>query len=394
MKPFFLSPPPAAQGARISSKATVRCTSAAQIDILNRASAKGAELIISYTMEPDDDVLYGDLLFLFNPDTDTVLNVEGFCEDCAFPLEYDRVKKSILDWSGAVFVVEPKSSFSSRQEFLSFVSDNVLALFDNSSAVDGFASDLHEQALIRKSQMVQRVSFELEAAASNVEQHIGRPVQYDAVVQLRHVNSGRYLCSKASGEDGATQFEVVDAADAVESSHWRFSSSTRQFGSVKYAVEVQLSSVLYHALMAVKIGPTGPSSYVISNQVHALSTFKPVFVGKDHSSHNNLCIGDVIYITQSSSSKMLTSRHADYLTFHNVEQHFNTQTRDYMTAPARSCFMVESANVLEPIKRRVHSNDHLRLRCLCTGEFIALASNVGPESEPVRFMRHPQSSLD
>jgi hypothetical protein len=354
--------------------------------------AKEAELIISPTMEPDDDVLYGDLFYLFNPDTDTVLNVEGFCEDCAFPLEYERIKKSILDWSGAVFVIEPKSSFSSRQEFLSFVSDNVLALFDSSSAADGVASELHEQAIIRKSQMMQRVSFELEAAASNVEQHTGRPVQYGAAVQLRHVNSGRYLCCKASGADGATQFEVVDAADAVESSHWRFSSNTRQFGNVKYAVEVQLSSLLYHAMMAVKIGSTGPSSYVISNQTDALSTFKPVFVGKDHSPQNNLCIGDVIYVTQSSSSKMLTSRHADYLTFHHVNPQFNTQTRDYMTAPARACFVIESANVLEPIKRRVHSNDCLRLRCVCTGEFIALASNVGPESESVRFLRQPQLS--
>ncbi len=129
-------------------------------------------------MEPDDDVRYGDLFYLFNPDTDTVLNVEGFCEDCAFPLEYNRVEKSILDWSGAVFAIEPKSSFSSRQEFISFVSDNVLALFDRSSAVDGFASEQNENAMIRKSQMKQRVSFELESAASNAEQHIGRPVLY------------------------------------------------------------------------------------------------------------------------------------------------------------------------------------------------------------------------
>jgi hypothetical protein len=330
-------------------------------------------------MEPDADVRYGDYFCFYNAQTDSVLNVEGFCEDSAYPLEYERVQKAILDWSGSLFVIEPKSSFSSRQEFLSFVSDNVVALFDSSSAVDGFPSEMQEEALNRKAQMIQRVSFELDTASSNYDQHYGKAVKYGDVVQLRHVNSGRYLSSKSSGLDGCTQFAVVDSSHAVESSHWRFHSSSRKFGNLKYAVDSQLSSVVYDALMAVTVGPTGPTSYNMCSQVDILSTFKLVYLGQDKCGAKCLCTGDAINISHFTSTKMLTSRYGDFLTFQNVESQSSALVQDSFAAPARACFVVEGGNVFEPIRSKVTSAAPLRIRCVCTGEIMALASHVGPE---------------
>ncbi len=330
-------------------------------------------------MNPDVDVLYGDVFCFFNPQTDTVLNVEGFCEECAYPLEYERVQKAILDWSGALFVIEPKSSFSSRQEFASFVSDNMLALFDRSAEVDGYPSQPHEQALNRKSQMMQRVAFELEASASNYEQHYGQPVKYGDIVQLRHVNSGRYFCSKSSGMGGSTQLAVVDTANADESSLWRFLSKSRLFGSLKYAVETHLSSVAYDALVTVSVGPSGPSTYTMCADVDCMSAFKLVYLGREKSHLTCLCVGDAINILHFSSPKMLTSRYGDYQTFHTVATQSSADAQDELHAPARAYYIVEGAEVFEAIKGKVRSHDLVRLRCVCTGELMALASHVGPQ---------------
>jgi hypothetical protein len=333
----------------------------------------------SCLMDNDADVLYGDIFCFFNATSDTILNVEGFCEESAYPLEYDRVNKAILDWTGAMFVIEPKSSFSSRQEFLSFVSDNVLSLFGQASATNAFPSELHEQATTRKAQMAQRVAFELEAASSNYDQHRGHPVKYGDVVQLRHVNSGRYFCAKASGTDGSTELAVVDAADAVENSHWQLFSSTRQSGNVKFSVEMQLSSVVYGALMAVAIGPTGPFKYAMSPHVDAFATFQLVHLGQDSNQSTCLCVGDSIHVSHFSSSKMLTSRYGDFQTFVDIDNQSMPAADNYMFAPACACFVVESENVFDPIKTQVQSNRSIRLRCLSTGEIVSLASHVGPE---------------
>jgi hypothetical protein len=330
-------------------------------------------------MNRDADVHYGDVLSFFNPETDTVLNVEGFCEECAYPLDFQRAQKALLDWSGALFVIEPKSSFSSRQEYSSFLSDNVVALFDRSSVITGYPSELQEQALTRKTQTMQRVTFELEAAASSYDQHYGQTVKYGDVVQLRHLNSGRYLCAKSSGVHGSTQFAVIDPVDAVESSHWQFFSKTRTFGSLKYAVETQLSSVVYNALMAVAAGQTDATTYTMCSQVDPLSTFKLVCFGEDKCAERCLCIGDVINISHFSSPKILTSRYGDYMTFHKIETQSSALVQDHLAVPARACFIVESENVFEPIKRKVRSSDPLRLRCVCTGEVMALASHLGPD---------------
>ena len=148
-------------------------------------------------MDAETDVLYGDIFCFFNAQTDTVLNVEGFCEETAYPVEYDRVQKAVLDWSGALFVIEPKSSFSSREEFRSFVSDNVLALFEQPLSAEGASSEHRYQTSVRKNQMLQRVAFEVESAASNYGMHRSLAVKYNDQVQLRHLNSGRYFAIRS-----------------------------------------------------------------------------------------------------------------------------------------------------------------------------------------------------
>ena len=171
------------------------------------------------------------------------------------------MQKAVLDWSGALFVIEPKSSFSSREEFRSFVSDNVLALFEQPLSAEGASSEHRYQTSVRKNQMLQRVAFEVESAASNYGMHRGHAVKYNDQVQLRHLNSGRYfairsrrICNttpiphkpttnpaiqipnphhRSSANSAATEFAVVDSVDAVESSLWRFRSSTRDGGTLK-----------------------------------------------------------------------------------------------------------------------------------------------------------------
>ena len=332
-------------------------------------------------MDIEADVLYGDIVSFFNPETDTVLNIEGFCEESAYPLEYDRVKKAVLDWTGSLFVVEPKGSFSSREEFRSFVSENVLALFDQPYVNEGVVSELRDQMTVRKNQMLQRVAFEVESAASNYDMHRGQTVKYGEPVQLRHVNSGRYFCVRSSANSAATEFAVVDSVDAVESSHWKFHSGTRHGGALKYAVESQLVSIVYDAMMAVEVGPSGPSTFKMISRVESLSTFKLVRIGADKFAPKCLCTGNAIYLSHFSSGAFLTSRYADYLTFYNLEKQPNIpdETR-YLLTPARACFVVEGQDIIEPIHAKARSGDALRLRCICSGEIVALTPHIGPET--------------
>jgi hypothetical protein len=331
-------------------------------------------------MDAGDSVLYGDIVCFFNSESDSVLNVEGFCEECAYPLEYDRVKRAVLDWSGTLFVVEPRSSCSSRQEFQSFVSDNMFALFDNSVQLHGYPSELHEQALNRKSQTAQRVAFELDAAAERLESLAGHPVKFGDVVQLRHFNSGRYFAARDSGSKGSTELVVVDSAVALECSHWRFFSRTRLSGPLKYGSEAQITSVVFDAAVAVELGATGPASYSITTTCGALSSFKLVRQGVHRPAACTLSAGDFVCISHFSSSKVLTSRYGDYLTFLNLDKQKNAEGHDPFFTPARACFVVEKASVLEPIQSKVRGSDPVRIRCVCTGEILALACDVKPEN--------------
>ena len=112
--------------------------------------------------------------------------------------------------------------------------------------------------------------------------------------------------------------------------------------------------------------------------VDAMSAFKLVHLGREKSHLACLCVGDAINISNFASPKMLTSRYGDYQTFHTVETQSNADAQDELHAPARAYYIVEGAEVFEPIKGKVRSHDPVRLRCVSTGELMALASHVGP----------------
>lgn len=157
--------------------------------------------------------------------------------------------------------------------------------------------------------------------------------------------------------------------------------SARKFCNIlhRYAVDMQLRSVVYDALMTVGMGPTGAVKYVMSALVNALSTFQLVRLGDDKKQSKRLCVGDCVNISHFSSSKMLTSRYGDFQKFYEVDNQSASVTVDNLFAPARACFVVESGGVFEPLKTSVQSDQSVRLRCVCTGEMLALASHVGPE---------------
>ena len=137
----------------------------------------------------------------------------------------------------------------------------------------------------------------------------------------------------------------------------------------------------YDAMMAVALTPSGPTAFKITSLVDPLSTIKLVRMAADHFTAKCLCTGNAINIFHFSSPAVLTSRYADYLTFHSPEKHTNIpdDTR-YLLTPARACFVVEGQDVVEPIHRQARGDDLLRLRCVSSGEIVALTRHSGPQT--------------